>query len=63
MGSNEVKRYSDIQILVAKKAGIDREQCVLDAGTGPDALLAVRLAEIVGSSGLVIAVDYERTYV
>ncbi len=62
-GPNEVKRYSDIQILVAKKAVIDREQWVLDGGTGPDAFLAIRLAEIVGRSGLVIAVDYERTYV
>lgn len=57
-----MEKYSDVQVLVAKTAGVGRGQWVLDAGTGPAALLAVRLAEFVGEDGLIIAVDYEREY-
>lgn len=56
-------RYKDLQILVAKKAGLGKGQWVLDAGTGPSAFLAICLAELVGKDGLVIAVDYERSYI
>ncbi len=62
-GYMPMERYRDLQILVAKKACVNKGQRVLDAGTGPDALLAVLLAEFVGEDGLVIAVDYERSYV
>mgnify|MGYP001116239667 CR=1 FL=1 len=55
--------YKDLQILVAKKANVDKGQWVLDAGTGPSAFLAICLAELVGKDGLVIAVDYERSYI
>jgi len=58
-----VEKYRDLQILVAKKAGVNRGHWVLDAGTGPSALLAICLAEFVGENGLVIAVDYERSYI
>lgn len=60
---NRVTRYYDIQLLVANMAGISKGQWVLDAGTGPAAFLAERLAEIVGEKGLVVAVDYEKEYV
>jgi len=58
-----VKTYNDIQVLVANKVGMGRGKCVLDAGTGPSALLAIRLAALVGADGQVIAVDYEKEYV
>jgi len=55
--------YHDIHIQVAKKAGIGKGHFILDAGTGPAALLAIRLAGLVGGDGLVIAVDYEKGYI
>jgi len=57
-----MKTYRDLQILVAKEANVGKGRSVLDAGTGPSAYFAVRLAEIVGNRGLVVAVDYEREY-
>lgn len=36
-----VQRYSDLQVLVAERAGIARGHRVLDAGTGPRALPAL----------------------
>ena len=54
-----MKTYRDLQILVAKQANVGKGLSVLDAGTGPSAYFAVRLAEIVGNRGLVVAVDYE----
>ena len=41
---------------------MDKGLSVLDAGTGPSAYFAVRLAGIVGNRGLVVAIDYEREY-
>ena len=58
-----MEKYSDLQVLVAKKADVGRGQRVLDAGTGPGGLLAIRLAEFVGEDGLVVALDYEREYI
>lgn len=58
-----MKTYRDLQILVAKGASVDKGLFLLDAGTGPSAYFAVRLAEIVGNRGLVVAIDYEREYV
>ena len=57
-----MKTYRDLQILVSKEAKVDKRWSVLDAGTGPAAYFAVRLAEIVGDQGLVVAIDYEREY-
>lgn len=57
-----IETYCAVQDLVAKKGYVSRGRLVLDSGTGPCAFLAIRLAEFVGLSGLVIAVDYEREY-
>jgi len=57
-----MKTYRDLQILVAREANVGKGLSVLDAGTGPSAYFAVRLAETVGNRGLVIAIDYEREY-
>jgi len=58
-----IKGYYDIQIQVAKKASIGKGHIVLDAGTGPAASLAISLAGLIGTDGLVIAVDHEKGYV
>jgi len=55
--------YRDIQFLVAKKAGIGKGHIILDTGTGPAALLAIRLTGLVGKDGLVIAMDNEKEYI
>ena len=58
-----MKRHHDIQIQVARKAGVGKGHIILDAGTGPAALLAVGLAGLVGEEGSVIAVDHEKGYI
>ena len=58
-----MKTYGNLQILVAKEANVSEGLSVLDAGTGPSAYFAVRLAEMVGNLGLVVAIDYEGEYV
>lgn len=55
--------YGELQALIADKVGIGKGQTILDAGTGPGASLAIRLADIVGKNGMVVAVDYSRSYV
>lgn len=57
-----MKTYRDLQILVSKEAKVCKGRSVLDAGTGPSAYFTVRLAEMVGNQGLVVAIDYEREY-